>query len=158
MSDDANSERLRMVASGELTLAELEGLTAAEAYAIADFGWMLLEQGRHQAAAVVFETLTLGNPNHAYFHALFGAALQRGGDHEAALDAYGKALSADPDETAALVNKAELLLLRGLPQDADEAATLLSRALALDESSKRPETERARALAEALAERIQAAG
>ena len=158
MTDDAHALSLERVASGDLTLAELEGLTAAEAYAIADFGWMLLEQGRHPAAAAVFETLTLSNPHHAYFHALLGSALQRWGRCEEALEAYGRALGADPNETAALVNRAELLIGRGSSSDIEEAALLLERAIGLDESTERPETHRARALAEALADRAQMAG
>lgn len=142
---------LDALASGALTLAELEGLTAAEAYSIADFGWMLLEQGRAEAAALVFETLTLANPRHAYFHALRGAALQRAGSAEAALASYAAALEADPNETGALVNRAELLAGRGEPGDLDEVVALLERALTLDPDAARPETRRARALAEALA-------
>ena len=148
MIDERIAEAL---ARGETTIAEVEGLTAAEAYAIADFGWMLLEQGRAATAAVVFETLALANPHHAYFHALHGAALQRTGAVAAALEAYGRALAIDPDETAALVNRAELLLEAGSDAGAGEAARLLEHALALDPAVARPETRRARALVADLA-------
>lgn len=137
-------EMVDALARDETTIAHLEGLTAAEAYAIADFGWMLLEQGRAETAAVVFETLALANPRHAYFHALHGAALQRTGDVAGALGAYARALVADPDETAALVNRAELLLAEG--GALDEAGRLLERALGLDPTASRPETRRARAI------------
>jgi tetratricopeptide (TPR) repeat protein len=136
------------LAAGTTTLAEVEGLTAAEAYSIADFGWTLLEQGRAELAATVFETLALANPRHAYFHALHGAALQRASRPDEALAAYARALELDPDETGALVNRAELLLTAGR---ADEASEPLARALALDPDATRPETRRARALADALA-------
>src|SRR6185369_11620641 len=101
------------IAAGTTALAEIEGLTAAEAYSIADFGWMLLEQGRAELAAAVFETLALANPRHAYFHALHGAALQRSGAAAEALEAYARALDLDPNETGALVNRAELLIQSG---------------------------------------------
>ncbi len=145
------TEIIEAIASGAKTLAEVEGLTASEAYSIADFGWMLLEQGRAEAAALVFETLTLANPVHAYFHALRGVALQRSGATADALDAYERALTIDPNETGALVNRAELLLGRGAPADLDEVGGLLERALALDPDGARPETRRARALVDALA-------
>lgn len=147
-------EMFRQIATGERTLAEIEGLTVAEAYAIADYGWTLLEQGRADAAALIFETLVLSNPLHAYFQALHGAALQRQGAKGEALDAYARALALDPDETAALVNRAELLLERDGEADAEEVGSLLERALALDPDAGRPETQRARALVAALAERV----
>ena len=150
------STDLAAIESGEVTLAEIEGMTAADAYALADFGWMLLEQGRTSVAALIFEMLTLDNPRHAYFYALYGAALQRGGDTEGALEAYARALELDPDETAALVNRAEILLCQGTDAPLAEAIELLDRALALDPAAARPETRRARALAAAVAARFTA--
>ncbi len=147
---DSIDDRFAAIAAGTTTLAELEGLTAGEAYAIADFGWMLLEQGRLEPAQLVFETLTLANPRHAYFHALLGSARQRAGDSAGALEAYARALDADTNETAALVNRAELLAGRDAPGDLDEVARLLERALVLDSAALRPETRRARALVAAL--------
>jgi Flp pilus assembly protein TadD len=149
-----SEETIRSLAAGETTLAALEGMTAAEAYAIADYGWTLLAQGRVRAAETIFATLTLGNPRHSYFHALHGAALQRLDRTAEALDAYGRAIALDPGETSALVNRAELLLGRGAPGDADEVADLLERALELDPEAARPETRRARALVAAIAERV----
>lgn len=143
-------ESIDALAAGDTTLAELEGLTAAEAYAIADFGWTMLGQGRADAAAAIFESLTISNPRHAYFFALLGSALQKLGDIDAALDAYARALSIDPEETGALVNRAELLL--GLDTcDSDEVADLLGRSLSVDPDAARPETRRARALIAAIA-------
>lgn len=142
------------VATGDITLAQLEGMTAADAYALADFGWMLLEHGRAAAAALVFEALTIGNPRHAYFHALHGAALHRDGRTEEALAAYDRALAVDASEPAALVNRAEILLGREGPA-LEEIAALLGRVIDGDPESLRPETRRARALA-AVAARLAA--
>jgi Flp pilus assembly protein TadD len=134
------------------TLAQMEGMTAADAYALADFGWLMLEQGRAEAAVLVFEALAIGNPLHAYFHALHGAALQRAGREDDALLAYARALATDPTEAAALVNRAEILLGRG-GEAIEEADELLRRAIEGDPAGARPETRRARALAAAAAER-----
>jgi Flp pilus assembly protein TadD len=156
MTDIREIAGLEALAEGRLTIAELEGLTAAEAYSVADFGWMLLGQGFAPAAALVFETLTLSNPHHAYFHALHGAALHRSGADADALAAYARALEIDPDETGALVGRAELLMSQdgGL----EEAVGLLERAVALDPDGSRPETLRARALVAAAVERLRPAG
>ncbi len=107
MTDVPDTETIDAVVRGSITLAEIEGMTAAEAYSIADFGWMQLEQGQLRTAVLLFEMLTLSNPRHAYFHALHGVALQRCGATEHAMAAYASALDADPNETAALVNRAE---------------------------------------------------
>jgi len=156
MTETEGTPAIEALAQGRATIAELEGLTAAEAYSVADFGWMLLGQGLAPAAALVFETLTLSNPHHAYFHALHGAALHRSGADDDALDAYARALEIDPDETGALVGRAELLMSRdgGL----EDAVGLLERVLALDPEGERPETLRARALVAAAVERLRAAG
>src|SRR5215203_1261353 len=112
MIDVQGTAAVEALADGRATSAELGGLTAAEAYSVADFGWMLLGQGLAPAAALVFETLTLSNPHHAYFHALHGAALQRSGADDEALEAYARALAIDPNESGALVGRAELLMSR----------------------------------------------
>ena len=155
MTDEREMPDLEALAAGRATIAEMEGLTAAEAYSVADFGWMLLGQGLAPAAALVFETLTLSNPHHAYFHALHGAALQRSGAEDDALEAYARALEIDPDESGALVGRAEVLMSRdgGL----EDAVGLLERAVALDPGGERPETLRARALVAAAVERLRPA-
>ena len=90
------------------------------------------------------------NGGDGYFDALLGSALQRLGDRDAALDAYGRALSIDPEETGALVNRAELLLAQDTC-DPDEVTELLGRSLSIDPEATRPETRRARALIAAIA-------
>ena len=141
------TDTLALIASGELTLAQIEGMTASDAYALADFGWKLLEMARPDAATLVFEALAFGNPRHSYFHALHGVALQRSGKSDLALEAYARALAINPDEPAALVNRAEILL--GLPDPPqDEIAELLDRAISLDPDRVLPETKRAWGLAQ----------
>jgi tetratricopeptide (TPR) repeat protein len=108
-----------------------------------------MDLGRWDAATLIFEALTLGNPRHAYFHALHGVALQRAGLRDDALEAYARALSINPDEPAALVNRAELLL--GLPEPpTEEVIDLLERTVALDPRREGPEARRASALVAAI--------
>jgi Flp pilus assembly protein TadD len=131
------------VVANQRTLAQLEGMTLAQAYALADFGHNLMQHGRPQPALTIFESLTISVPRHAFFHALVGIALQRLGQADLALLAYERALECDPAETAALVNRAELLIRRG---ECEQARCDLQKALELDPTSERPETRRARAL------------
>lgn len=132
------------------TIAEIEGMTAPEAYQLAEFGWMMLGNGQTEIAVTIFEMLTLSNPHHAYFFALLGSALARENRIKEALEAYQRAIALDPDETAALVNRAELLLGLADRSVLSEAETLLDRALSIDAAAGRPEVRRARVLLETV--------
>ncbi|HMK72285.1 MAG TPA: tetratricopeptide repeat protein, partial [Myxococcaceae bacterium] len=120
-------ELVRAWARGEATWAEVEGIGAAEAAAIARVGVELAAAGRLGEARVVFEGLVELNPHDAGAHAALGTVYQRLGRNDDALAAYGAALVVDPRQPVALGNRGELLLRLGRSEGfADIAAAVES--------------------------------
>jgi Flp pilus assembly protein TadD len=106
-------ELLRAWARGEATWAEVEGIGAPEAAAIARIGVELAAAGRLAEALVVFEGLVELNPRDAGARAALGTVYQRLGRTDDALAAYGAALDLDGRHPVALGNRGELLLRLG---------------------------------------------
>ena len=141
-------ENLEKFVMGEITWAELEGMSMEEAYAIADLGYTLFEQGRYDDSQTVFEGLVIGNPYDAYFHTMLGAIYAKKNMHEEAAEEYSIAIELDPKNISALVNRGELLLQHG---EFEYAMEDLKKAIDLDPKAENPSGIRARALAAATA-------
>lgn len=141
-------ENLEKFIMGEITWAELEGMSMEEAYAIADLGYTLFEQGRYDDAQTVYEGLVIGNPYDAYFHTMLGAIYAKKNMHEEAAEEYSIAIELDPKNISAYVNRGELLLQHG---EFEYAMDDLKAAIDLDPKAENPSGIRARALAAATA-------
>ncbi|MEW5849495.1 MAG: tetratricopeptide repeat protein [Myxococcota bacterium] len=141
-------ENLEKFIVGEITWAELEGMSMEEAYAIADLGYTLFEQGRYDDAQTVYEGLVIGNPYDAYFHTMLGAIYAKKNMHEEAAEEYSIAIELDPKNISAYVNRGELLLQHG---EFEYAMDDLKAAIDLDPKAENPSGIRARALAAATA-------
>lgn len=141
-------ENLQRFILGEITWAQLQGLTMEEAYGFAKMGYTLFEQGRYDQAQQIFEGLVISNPYDAYFHSMLGAIYARKDMQEEAAEEYSIAIELDPENITAFVSRAELLLQHG---DFDLAMNDLKSAIALDPKGEDPAGLRARALAGATA-------
>jgi Flp pilus assembly protein TadD len=148
VSDTFTPENYLKFIKGEITWAQLEGMTIDEAYAIAEVGYTFLEQGRIEDAKTLIEGLVIGNPYDAYLHALLGSIYAQEGNDEDAVEEFTIALSLDPDNVEALVARGELMLRHG---EFAEAMDDLKQAIDLDPKAEQPSTLRARALAQATA-------
>ena len=136
-----NFEKFRR---GEITWGELQGLGLEEAYAIAELGYTLYEQGRMDDAQILYEGLVMANPFDPYFHTMLGAIYGKKNMREQAAAEYTAALSQDPRNVYALVNRGEIHLQLGR---IDQALNDFKKALELDPKMENPGTVRARALA-----------
>jgi Flp pilus assembly protein TadD len=105
--------KLRAYLRGELTWAEVEGMTLEEARAIGQVGCELAAAGRLQEARVIFEGLVEGNPKDAAVRAALGTVYQKLGREEDARAEYEAALSYDAQNPVALGNRGELRLRAG---------------------------------------------
>lgn len=133
---------------GEITWGQLQGITMEEAYAFAEIGYTQFEQGRYDDAQAIFEGLVISNPYDAYFHTMLGAIYARKDMQEEAAEEYTIALELDPENIAAYVNRAEILLQHG---EFEIAMDDLKNAIKLDTKGEDPSGIRARALAAATA-------
>lgn len=141
-------ESFKKFVLGEITWAELTGLTMQEAYAFAEIAYNLFEQGKYDQAQTIVEGLVISNPYDGYFHGLLGAIYGRKGMHEEAAEEYSIALELDPQNLSAYVNRAEILLQHG---EIELALKDLKAAVDLDPKGEKPFGVRARALAAATA-------
>jgi type III secretion system low calcium response chaperone LcrH/SycD len=138
---------------GEITWAQLQGMTVDEAYNIAEYGFGLYQEGKYHDARTIFEGLVVCNPYDAYFHNMLGAVYQQLDMKDEAAEEYTLAIELDPEQLHAHVNRGELYLQSG---EFDKALDDLKRAIELDPDGRDPAGVRARALAMATANAMEA--
>lgn len=146
--DNFTEENFKKFLFGKITWAQLEGMTMEQAYAIAEFGYTMYQQGRYKDARTLFEGLVIGNPYDPYFHAMLGAIYTKMDMHEEAAQEFSVAIELDPEDINSYVNRGELLLQHG---EFEYAMEDLKAAIDLDPDGKNPASNRARALAAATA-------
>lgn len=139
-------QKLKAFARGEMTWAEVEGMTFEEAKAIAQVGCDLAAAGRLEEARILFEGLVEGNPKDSAARAALGTVYQKLGRLEDALKEYSAALERDPQNPVALVNRGELYLRKGDRQ----GFTDVSNAIEADPHGETSAGRRARALVKAI--------
>lgn len=106
-------QKFRKYLAGEMTWAEVEGMTWQEAKAIAQVGCDLAAAGRLEEARIIFEGLIEGNPKDSAIQAALGTVYQKLGRLDDALTAYDAAVELDPRNPVALYNRGELKLRSG---------------------------------------------
>jgi type III secretion system low calcium response chaperone LcrH/SycD len=141
-------ENLRKFLLGEITWAQLQGITMEQAYAFAEMAYTLFEQGKYDEAQAIFEGLVISNPYDAYFHSMLGAIYARKDMQEEAAEEYSISIELDPDNIIPYVSRAEILLQHG---EFEHAMDDLKKAIELDPNGEDPSGLRARALAGATA-------
>ena len=132
---------------GRASLGAAGGWTPEEMRLVADVGYALAEQGRHDEAVTVFEGLAVLAPATAYFQSALGALWLRKGEPGRALEHLDAALAADPADVTARVNRGEAAMQLG---DREAARRDLLGALELgprhSQAAAAPALVRARAL------------
>ena len=141
-------EKVLKFAQGRITFAELIGLTAEEAYAMADLAWDFMEQGKYDDAKAISEGLVIANPYDSTFHNLLGCIYARKEMWEEAVEEYTLTIELDPDQIGPRVNRAEIMLQHG---ELEQAMDDLSTAVRMDPEGKDEYGVRARSLAAATA-------
>ncbi|PTL78586.1 tetratricopeptide repeat protein [Vitiosangium sp. GDMCC 1.1324] len=145
--DTATTEKLKAYVRGEVTWAEVDGMTFEEAKAIAQVGCDLAAAGRYEEARILFEGLVEGNPKDSASRAALGTVYQKLGRLEEAITEYSAALERDPGNPVALVNRGELYLRQGNRQ----GFTDIANASEADPNGVTSAGRRAKALVKAIA-------
>lgn len=142
-------ENLQRYLRGEVTIAELAGISGPELLEMAVVGFRMYQQGKLEEAKVVFQGLASLEPREAYFATALGAIYLAQEDLQQARKYFDVAIKLNPKDVSAHVNRGEVFLRMG---NMDEAAQDFARVLDLDPQSKDPLTARARALVQATHE------
>lgn len=98
---------------GRASLGAAGGWTAEEMRLVADIGYALAEQGRHDEALTIFEGLAVLAPATSYFQSALGALWLRKGEPARAVEHLEAALAADPSDVSAQVNRGEAAMQLG---------------------------------------------
>ncbi|MFN7134255.1 MAG: tetratricopeptide repeat protein, partial [Myxococcales bacterium] len=120
-----------------------EGETADGLVNQALFGHTLFARGRMREAQVVFESIVAREPDEAFPYSMLGSVYLAQNDLGRALALFDAALTMDPTDPSALVNRAEIRLRRG---QAKLALKDLDRALEQSQQGPGPFLARARTL------------
>lgn len=143
-----------MANSDDASTAQQASTTGPEMLERAMEGFQLYEEGNYEDARAIFEELAEQDPVEAYYRTALGAIYLAEDDLDPALEHFHQALQLNPKDSAALVNRGEVNLRLG---NIVEAAQDFARAVDLDPENKDPLTMRARLLAAAAIETIEAA-
>lgn len=147
-------ERVSAWVRGEITLAELSAVSGAEMLEMAVIGYSMYEQGRYDDARVIFDALCALDPREAYYRTALGAVYLARENLEKAEALFDEAIRLNPREIAAFVNRGEVYLRQGKIL---EAARDFKKAVDLDPENRDPLTRRARLLAAAALQTLEAA-
>ncbi|MEZ4647957.1 MAG: tetratricopeptide repeat protein [Candidatus Eisenbacteria bacterium] len=109
-SADDIEEAVKAFILGDITLAQLEGISAEEIYAVADMGYDLFEEGKIEEAKKIFEGLYTYNPMDPYFRTVLGSIYQRQSSFEEAAHHYTAAVELYPEDVTAWTNLGETQL------------------------------------------------
>ena len=106
-------ERLEAFLRGELTWAQVKGMTFQEAASLARLGCDFADAGQLEEAKIIFEALVAGNPKDGAARAALGTVYHKLDRIDDALAEYSAALELDPENPVALVNRGELRMKAG---------------------------------------------
>lgn len=127
-------------ARGNRTLGELQGVSKAEQYQMAEVGYRLLTEGKLKEGKEIFFGLVALDPFDAYFLTCLASAHQQAGDAPMAERLYSRALEINPYNVTARTHRGELFAMSGRLQ---EAVDELERVLKDDPGGKDAATKRA---------------
>ncbi len=106
-SEEDIEEAIKGFILGDITLAQLEGISAEEMYQVADMGYDLFEEGKLEDARKIFEGLYTYNPMDAYFHSVLGSIYQKQEKFEDAIRHYTSAVELYSEDITAWTNLGE---------------------------------------------------
>jgi tetratricopeptide (TPR) repeat protein len=149
-----SEERKAKLAKGEINLRDFHAISGPEMLQMALIGFRMYEQGRYREAKTIFSGLIQLEPSEAYYHTALGAVHLAEEDLDLARRAFDMAIVLNPKEVAPFVNRGEVNLRDGKIL---EAAEDFASAVALDPKFEDPLTQRARVLAAAALEMLEAA-
>jgi Flp pilus assembly protein TadD len=140
-------KKIKAITSGEITWAEIGGITFERAQQIAQVGCDFASAGQFDEARQIFEGLVAVNPKDAAAHAALGTVYQQLGRTSEALAEYDAAIAIDGKNPVARANRGEIRIKRGDLKGLED----LTQAVTADPAGELPASRRAQALLKAVA-------
>jgi len=144
MADEIDiEERVDQWLNGHINTSELYGLSSSLTKSLAEYAYLLYEQGKYDTSKVIFDALAVSNNTEPNFQKMLGSIYQIQGKWDAAYYHYTQSLKLSPNDIFVFANRGETLIQMQRPR---EAAEDLKRAIQLDPDSVNPVSRRARIL------------
>lgn len=140
-------KRVQRWLKGEIGTGELFQLTPDLIHSIAEYGYLLYEQGKYEKAKTIFEALTAIDNLNPQFQNLLGSIYQIQEKWDAAYYRYSQSLRIVPTDIFVLTNRGEVLLKLNRQKEAIED---FRQAILLDPENRNPASRRARVLLDGL--------
>ena len=136
-------ERVDRWLKGQMNSSELYDLSPELSKSLAEYGYLLYEQGKYGTAKVIFEALAAVQSSDPNYQKILGSIYQIEGKWDAAYYHYTQCLKTASSDIFVIVNRGETLIQMQKPR---EAAEDLKRAIQLDPQGTNPVGRRARVL------------
>jgi tetratricopeptide (TPR) repeat protein len=136
-------ERVDRWLNGRIDTSELYGLSSPLMKSLAEYAYLLYEQGKYETSKLIFEALSVANSSDPNFQKMLGSIYQIQEKWDAAYYHYTQSLKLSPNDIFVIANRGETLIQMQRPR---EAAEDLKRAIQLDPDSSNPVGRRARIL------------
>ncbi len=139
MTPEELEKALNTFLMGDASIAQLDGITAADIAGIAELGNKMLEEGKLAEAGTLFEGLTVSKPYDSGYHTTLGSIYHRQEKYQEALDSFHRAAELDPNNVGAWAGAGEAGLrvgdlLKGQGKAEECKNALLKAGGALDEA------------------------
>jgi len=129
--------------NGQIDTSELYGLSPGLMKSLAEYAYMLYEQGKYDISRLIFSALAVSDSADPNFQKMLGSIYQIQGKWDAAYYHYTQSLRLSPNDIFVIANRGETLIQMQRPR---EAADDLKRAIQLDPEGSNPVGRRARIL------------
>ncbi|MBL7685649.1 MAG: tetratricopeptide repeat protein [Deltaproteobacteria bacterium] len=149
---EAMAEKVAKLIEGEITWAELQGISPQKLFEISEFGYLQIQRGKLDVAEKIFKGLSSLDHRTAYYHAALGTIYQRQEKLADALAEYTAAVELDPADIASFVNRGEIYFKCDC---LEQASADLDQAIQLDPQAKDPWANRGRFLKKMVLQAIE---
>ena len=142
-NDEEAEKTVKKYLKGEITFAELQGVSRDVLFKGAEFAYLQLQRGKFEEAENLLKGLITFDHDNPYYYVVLGAVYQRTDRWVDALACYTIALELDPKNIPAYVNRGEINGRLGYQTEPLED---FEKAIQLDPKGKDPWANRARFL------------
>ena len=149
----SSPDRVQALADGKMSIKDFMNISGPEMLEMAIIAFQFYEQGRYKEAEALFRGLSNLDPKEPYYMTALGAVYLAQEQLEDALRCFNYSIQVNGKEIASYVNRGEVFLRQGKVM---EAAQDFKKAVDLDPTGKDPLVHRARVLAAAALEALDA--